>query len=292
MRPQGRRHNQRGRARSSRPNRPAIAIPKRNIDINCDIGQGLGIYQNEFEEKVIPYVTSVNIACGGHTGDPLTMTRAIDLAKKHNVSTGALIGYSDILGNGQREIYLDVDELRAMVLYQLGALHALAHARGLEIRHVRAHGFLYRQLYTDLLIAETVAKAIAEFNSWIILVGLSSPILAQACINANIKMGHEVLINRRYRKDGTILPYSTVIDGKNFIEQSARRAREIIQTGYLTCEDKTRIPLNADTIHVPSDSQEAVELARTTRALITNPKPIHADKFDKYLSDLTVLSSK
>lgn len=265
-------------------------IPKRHIDLNCNIGQGFGVFQNSFEEKIVPYVTSVNIACGAHAGDPQTMAKAVDIAKSNNVCVGALIGYNDFIGNGQREMYLSVDELRAMVLYQLGALNALLHSKGLEIRHVRTHGFLYRQMYTDLITAETVAKAIGEFSRWITLVGLSGQVLANACSNANIKAGHEVLISRRYRKDGTILPYNPNFDERKALEESLKRAREVIQTGTITCEDKTRIRVNADTIHLPSDSQNAIELARSTRAMVADPRPLHLDKYDKYFADLTALA--
>lgn len=266
-----------------------VSVPKKHLDINADLGQSFGIYQNQYEEKILPYVTSVNIACGGHAGDPMTISKAIDMSRNHNVSIGALIGYNDPIGNGQREMYLGVDELRAMVLYQLGALHSLLHSKGLEIRHVRTHGFLYKQLYTDQLIAETVAKAIAEFSRWIILVGLTGPILANACSTANIKMGQEVLISRRYRKDSTILPYNKTIDSKNFIEEAAQRTRQLIQSGTIICEDKTKIRVNVDTIHVPSDSEESVELARTVRAMIAEPKPIDLEKYEKYFADLSVL---
>ncbi|MBI3590210.1 MAG: LamB/YcsF family protein [Candidatus Melainabacteria bacterium] len=283
-----RRYNSRSRHRSKPPitSSSSLGIAKRNLDINCDVGQGFGIYQNPYEEQILPYVTSINIACGTHAGDPLTMAKTIDAAKKYNTSIGALIGYNNLIGNGQNEMYLGVDELRALVLYQLGALHGLLHSKGLEIRHVRTHGFLYRQLYTDLLIAETVAKAIAEFSRWIILIGLSGPILTSACDNVNIKMGQEVQVSRRYRKDGTILPFSPNIDGKNLLEESTRRAREIIQTGSLTCEDKSKLRINVDTIHIPSDSKESVELARTLKAMIVDPKPILMDKYDKYFADL------
>ena len=265
-------------------------VQKKNLDINCNVGQGFGIYQNQFEEKLMPYVTSINIACGAHAGDPLTMTRVIDLAKNHNVSIGALIGFDDRVGNGEREMYLGVEELRAMVLYQLGALHALLHSKGLEIRHVRTHGFLYKQLYTDVLIAEAVAKAVSEFSSWITLVGLSGSVLATACANANIRAGHEVQVARRYRKDGTILPSTSSINAKNLIESAADKARELIQTGRLTCEDNSKIRVNADTIHVPSDSEQSIELARLVRAMVPEPKPLHMDKFDKYIAGVSVLN--
>lgn len=271
------------------PTSSSLLVSKRNLDINCNVGQGFGIYQNPFEEKILPYVTSINIACGAHAGDPLTMSRVIDMARNYNLSIGALIGYNHIFSNGQSEMYLNVDELRALVLYQLGALHALLHSKGLEIRHVRAHGFLYRQLYTDELITETVAKSISEFSRWIILVGLSGPVLTSACNNANIKFGQEVQITRRYRRDGTILPYSPNLDGKNLLENSTRRAREIIQTGSITCEDKSKIRINVDTIHIPSDSKESIDIARTVRGMIADPKPILMDKYDKYFADLATV---
>lgn len=282
-------HRSRPRHRHHVPTASPLLVSKRNLDINCNMGQGFGIYQNQFEEKILPYVTSINIACGAHAGDPLTMSRVIDLARNYNVSIGALIGYNHIFTNGQSEMYLNVDELRALVLYQLGALHALLHSKGLEIRHVRAHGFLYRQLYTDELITETIAKSIAEFSRWIILVGLSGPVLTNACNNANVKFGQEVQITRRYRRDGTILPYSPNLDGKNLLEHSTRRARELIQTGSITCEDKSKIRINVDTIHIPSDSKESIDIARTVRGMITDPKPILMDKYDKYFADLATI---
>lgn len=286
-----RRQYHRSRQRDSHhiPTTSPLLVSKRNLDINCNIGQGFGIYQNPFEENILPYVTSINIACGAHAGDPLTMSRVIDLARNYNVSIGALIGYNHIFSNGQSEMYLNVDELRALILYQLGALHGLLHSKGLEIRHVRAHGFLYRQLYTDELITETVAKSIAEFSRWIILVGLSGPVLTSACNNANVKFGQEVQITRRYRRDGTILPYSPNLDGKHLLEHSTRRAREIIQTGSITCEDKSKIRINVDTIHIPSDSNESIDIARTVRGMITDPKPILMDKYDKYFADLATV---
>src|SRR3990167_107674 len=183
---QHRRYNRRPQHHSSKEPLSTPSVPKKHLDINGDLGQSFGIYQNHYEEKILPYVTSVNIACGGHAGDPLTISKAIDMSRNHNVSIGALIGYNDPIGNGEREMYLGVDELRAMVLYQLGALNALLHSKGLEIRHVRTHGFLYKQLYTDQITAETVAKAIAEFDRWITLVGLSGPVLSNACSNVNI----------------------------------------------------------------------------------------------------------
>lgn len=281
-----------GYNKSRNPVQPgSILTPMRNnLDINCNVGQGFGHIQIPYEEEMFEYVTSINIACGMHSGDPKTMSRMIDLAKEYDVSAGALIGYPDIIGNGNREMYLEVDELRAYVLYQLGALNALLYSRGLEIRHVRAHGTLYKHLYTDPLIAETVAKAIAEYSKWIALVGLAGPILNNACSVANIRAGKEVLIDRRYRKDGTILPFSEVIDGADYLKKSLSKAREIIQGGFISCEGKYKLKINPSTIHLPSDREDSSELARAIRGMISDPKPLHLDKYDSYFADFETLS--
>ena len=286
------RHNNRGRRHNSYKSRhPSRDIPqvKRNLDINCNLGQGFGVYQNHFETKVLPYVTSVNISCGLHAGDPLTMAKAIDSLKNTDIKIGALIGLDDKVHCGEIETYVNVDELRALVLYQLGALHGLLHARGLEINHVRAHGFLYKLIYTDVLMAETVAKAIHEFSSWITLVGLSGHVLTTACNNANIRAGHEVQIARRYRKDGTILP-STAAYEQKMVEHASVRARELIQYGNLVCEDGSKIKLNVDTIHVPSDTEQSIELARAVRSMVAKPRPLNFSKHDKYLAAMSVLN--
>lgn len=276
---------QQQRRPQKRQHRTLRATPKKHMDINCDIGQGLGILQNSHEEQVLPYVTSINIACGMHTGDPNTMAKVIDSAKKYNVNFGALIGYPDLIGNGQREMYLPVDELRAMVLYQLGGLNALLHARGIEMTHVRAHGFLYKQLYTDQLVAETVAKAISEFSSWITLIGLSGPVLANACANANIRMAREIIIDRRYRRDGTILPLNKIINKKSYLEDASTRAREFLNKGTITCEDGSKIISSATTMHIPSDNEVAVELARTVWSLVPEPRQLHTGKYSSYFTD-------
>lgn len=277
-------------ARSVTGTNTAFTPLRKNMDINCDIGQGIGQFQFPFETEMLPYVTSVNIACGSHAGDPKTMSKMIDLAKENDLNIGALIGYPDLLTNGQREMYLEVDELRSMVLYQLGALNALVHSKGLDVRHVRTAGFLYKQMYTDQLVAETVAKAVAEFSKWITLVGLAGQTLEKACTSANIKMGSEVLIERRYRKDGTVLSFSEAIDGRNYLDQCSERAREIIQTGQISCEGG-ELKVAPHTIHIPSNRPECVNLASTVRAMIQDPKPINCDRYDAYFSDIAELAN-
>ncbi|HEY9731818.1 MAG TPA: LamB/YcsF family protein, partial [Drouetiella sp.] len=129
------------------------------LDINTNLGEGYGPYKMEGESDVLPYVTSANIACGAHAGDPLIMEAALEEVRYYGLSLGAHIGYPDIQGFGRREMHLSTAELRATILFQLGALAGLARTLGFEITQVRPHGFLYRQITGDPRTAAVVAKA-------------------------------------------------------------------------------------------------------------------------------------
>src|SRR5580658_2884203 len=167
------------RSRNREPQQaPAAATPQaptariflnHGIDINTNLGEGFGPYRIEGESDMLPYVTSANIACGAHAGDPVLMEAALEEVRYYGLSLGAHIGYPDLAGFGRREIHLTSGELRASILYQLGALSGLARTLGFEITQVRPHGFLYRQLFHDARTATTVARAIAEFDRWLVL---------------------------------------------------------------------------------------------------------------------------
>ena len=138
------------------------------IDINTNLGEGFGPYRIEGESDILPYVTSANIACGAHAGDPVLMEAALEEVRYYGLSLGAHIGYPDLQGFGRREIHLTSGELRATILYQLGALAGLARTLGFEITQVRPHGFLYRQMFHDARTVTTVAKSIAEYDRWLV----------------------------------------------------------------------------------------------------------------------------
>ena len=134
------------------------------IDLNCDIGQSFGVYKNELEYGLLPYVSSVNISCGSHAGDPVTIMNAIKAAKEYNLAIGAHVGYPDIQGFGYRNMQLSDEELQAVVVYQIGALSALAKTYNLVIEHVRPHVALYIYAEKDFNISCSIAKAIAGFD--------------------------------------------------------------------------------------------------------------------------------
>ena len=174
------------------------------IDLNCDIGQSFGVYKNELEYGLLPYVSSVNISCGSHAGDPVTIMNAIKAAKEYNLAIGAHVGYPDIQGFGYRNMQLSDEELQAVVVYQIGALSALAKTYNLVIEHVRPHGALYIDAAKDFNISCSIAKAIAGFDPWLIYIGAAGENLVKAGEFANLRVAEEVHLDRKYNFDGSI----------------------------------------------------------------------------------------
>ena len=140
----------------------------KNIDFNCDLAQAYGIYKNNTELELLDYVSSVNISCGFHAGDPVTIKEALLAAKEKNVVIGAHIGFNDIQGFGYRPVELKEDELEALVVYQIGALMSFAKAYGVTIEHVRPHGAMYKMAEADFTFSCAIAKAIKKCSDWLV----------------------------------------------------------------------------------------------------------------------------
>ncbi len=170
------------------------------IDLNCDIGESVGN-----EEAIMPYITSANIACGFHAGDEVSMRRTVRLAKKYEVAIGAHPGWKDKEGFGRREMSVSPDDVEALVLYQIGALYAIAKVEGLELRHVKPHGALYNQAAKDKLLAKAIARAVKRFNPDLTLVGLAGSSLIEAGVEAGLRVAGEGFPDRNYNSDGTLI---------------------------------------------------------------------------------------
>ena len=170
------------------------------IDLNCDIGESVGN-----EEAIMPYITSANIACGFHAGDEVSMRRTVRLAKKYEVAIGAHPGWKDKEGFGRREMSVSPDDVEALVLYQIGALYAIAKVEGLELRHVKPHGALYNQAAKDELLAKAIARAVKQFNPDLILIGLAGSGLVEAGVEAKLRVAQEGFPDRNYNPDGTLI---------------------------------------------------------------------------------------
>jgi UPF0271 protein len=257
------------------------------IDINTNLGEGFGPYRMEGESDILPYVTSANIACGAHAGDPVLMEEALEETRYYGLALGAHIGYPDLAGFGRREIHMPVNELRASILYQLGALSGLARTLGFDISQVRPHGFLYRQVSSDLRIAVTVARAIAEFDPWLVLIGPASTNLLTAGERAGIRVAGEAWIDRMYDHNGHLLPHThskAVIKSPHEI---LRQAQSLINHGTVIASDNSIVKINFQTIHIHSRIPQGKLLAEKLRSIIPHACSLTKEPFTPDKEDIT-----
>lgn len=240
------------------------------LDINTNLGEGYGHYKMDGEAEILPYVTSANIACGAHAGDPVHMEEALEMVRYYGLALGAHIGYPDIQGFGRREMHLSSSELRATVLFQLGALSGMARTFGFEITQVRPHGYLYRQMSHDVRIATIVAKAIAEFDPWLVVIGPASNSLLQSGERAGIRVAPEALVDRVYDADGNLLPHThsrAIIKSPNEI---LRQAQNLIYKNQVVAVDGSIVRLDFQTIHLHASVPDCHHIAEEIRRMIPN----------------------
>jgi UPF0271 protein len=178
----------------------------KRIDLNCDIGEGFGVYTTGEDERLLDVVTSANIACGFHAGDPSTMLRTVRLCAERGVAIGAHPGLPDMAGFGRREMAISPQEAYDMTVYQLGALNGFVRAEGAVMRHVKPHGALYNMAAADAGLAAAIAEAVWRVDASLILVGLAGSELIRAGAAAGLATAAEAFADRRYRQDGTLVP--------------------------------------------------------------------------------------
>jgi UPF0271 protein len=186
------------------------------IELNCDVGESFGPWQMGQDDDLIPLVSAVNIACGAHAGDPLTMTRTIDSALAAGAAIGAHPGYPDLLGFGRRDLSMSAEEVEASVLFQVSALAGMARAAGGELRHVKAHGALYHAASRDGGLAAAVVRAISRVADGLIVVGPPGSALLAAATTAGLATQAEGFADRTYEADGSLrsrrLPGGLLLD--------------------------------------------------------------------------------
>ena len=201
------------------------------IDINCDLGESFGVYKLGRDADILPYISSANIACGFHAGDPRMMVQTVRLAKANGVKVGAHPGYPDLVGFGRRDMAMLPDEIEAMLLYQIGALAGICKAEGVDLVHVKPHGALYNKAAKDPDLAVTIAKSIREFSRELVLVGLAGSYLVAAGNEAGLHIFSEGFADRIYEPDGSLrsrnLPEAMITDPK----EVARHGLELAKNG-------------------------------------------------------------
>ncbi|MBQ3954922.1 MAG: LamB/YcsF family protein, partial [Clostridia bacterium] len=173
-------------------------------DLNSDLGESFGAYKIGEDDQIIPLVSSVNIACGWHAGDPLVMQKAVALAKQYGVSIGAHPGFPDLMGFGRRTMNATPAEVKAYIQYQVGALDAFCRAAGVKLHHVKPHGAMYNMAGADIRLARAVAEAVAEIDDSLILLALSGSEMIRAAEDIGLPSASEVFADRAYEEDGSL----------------------------------------------------------------------------------------
>jgi len=241
---------------------------KMRIDLNSDVGESFGAYKLGLDEEVIPHITSANIACGFHAGDPGVMRKTVASAKRFGVEVGAHPGYPDLMGFGRRNMDATLEEIQDYVIYQMGALQAFAQAYGLKLQHVKAHGALYNMAVAIPEMWEAIAEAVARVDKEIILVALASSnreMLMGIRKRHGIRFAFEAFPDRAYKSDGSLAPRKEMGAVIHDPEVVAQRALMMALEGKVISTDGTEIELRADTLCVHGDNPAAVQIVKKIR---------------------------
>jgi UPF0271 protein len=232
------------------------------VDLNCDMGESFGAYVMGNDEAILETITSANIACGFHAGDPTTMRRTVRMALEKNVGIGAHPGLPDLAGFGRREMTISANEAFDLVVYQIGALYGFVKAEGGRMQHVKPHGALYNMAAVGKGLAEAIAEAVYKVDPELILFGLAGSELVRAGERVGLKTAHEVFADRTYQADGTLTsrrePNALITDHLVAIRQIIRMVKE----SKVTAIDGTEVEIQADTICIHGDGKTALEFAR------------------------------
>ncbi len=253
------------------------------VDLNSDIGEGFGAYTMGMDEEIMKCVTSVNVACGWHAGDPLIMDKTVKFAKENNVAIGAHPGYPDLLGFGRRKIDVTPEEARTYMLYQLGALDAFAKANGMKLQHMKLHGGFYNSAAVDPKLADAVLDGIEAYDKNLIVMILSGSYMAKEAKRRGLRVAEEVFADRGYNADGTLvnrkLPGAFVKDP----DEAIKRVIKMVKTKKVTAVNGEEIDIDADSICVHGDNPKAIEFVNRIRnSLIAEGiSVVSLDKFIK-----------
>ncbi|AEB12907.1 LamB/YcsF family protein [Marinithermus hydrothermalis] len=235
------------------------------VDLNADAGESFGAWRMGQDEALFPLLTSVNLACGFHAGDPRTMLRAVRLAKSHGVRVGAHPGFPDLVGFGRRDLDASPEEVYADVLYQIGALAAFLRLEGMPLHHVKPHGALYLRMARDPEIARAVAQAVKDYDPELPLVLLGGTAMEEAARAVGARYVREAFPDRAYLSNGQLAPRrmegALVHDPK----RAAERAVQMVVEGKVKALDGGWVEVKAETLCIHGDNPESVAIARAVR---------------------------
>jgi 5-oxoprolinase (ATP-hydrolysing) subunit A len=240
-------------------------MARTSIDLNSDLGESFGAFQIGYDAELFPLISSANVACGFHGGDPRVIARTVTLAKEHGVAVGAHPGFPDLVGFGRRVIAATVDEIRTDTLYQLGALDAFCRAGGVPMRYVKAHGALSNVAMKDASVARAIAEAVAAFDNRLSLMVLPGTELQTAAESVGLPAIMEAYADRAYHSDGTLVsrrePGAMITDP----ETAAARMLRLVTEGKVTTIEGSELEVEVESICTHSDTPGAVEIVRAMR---------------------------
>lgn len=239
------------------------------LDLNSDVGESFGHYTLGNDVALLPFITSANVACGFHAGDPATMKATVARAAALNVAIGAHPGLPDLQGFGRRSMNISAEEAYDMVLYQLGALQSFTTAQGVPLYHVKPHGALYNMAAKDETLAMAICQAVKDSHPELILFGSAGSALINSARSLGLAVAQEVFADRTYQPDGTLTPRHQEGAMITDIHQAIQQVLSIVRNGYALSLQGTRVPLSADTLCIHGDQPGAVSFAHKIRAALS-----------------------
>lgn len=235
------------------------------IDMNCDLAESYGVYRIGMDEEILPYITSANLACGFHASDPVVMSKSVEACKRNSVAVGAHPGFPDLQGFGRRNMIIPPKEVKAMVMYQIGALDAFCRANDITMQHVKPHGALYNMAGKDYELARAVCEAIADVNPRLILMAQAGSQMQKAAEEMHLKMAREIFADRAYEEDGSLVarnkPGAMITDENEAIE----RVITMVRQGKVAAITGKEIPIQADSVCVHGDGEKALLFVKKLR---------------------------
>lgn len=239
-----------------------------DIDLNADLGEGFGPWRMGEDEALLDILSSANVACGFHAGDPVIMDRTVRMAKARGVDVGAHVGFPDLLGFGRRPMQIDTQELVTYVTYQLAALAGMARVAGHRMTHMSFHGALGNMAAADAALAEPLVRAVADFDAGLIISSSASRAIEGAAARCGLRVATTFLADRACDDEGLLVPRKlpdSVIHDRQAV---LARVRQLLEEGTVTSYSGKKIPMRVQSILLHGDTPGAVELARTVRGVV------------------------
>lgn len=236
-----------------------------SIDLNCDMGESFGAWKMGHDDDILPYVTSANIACGFHAGDPAVMRKTVAAAIRHGVALGAHPGLPDLAGFGRRTMDISPENAYDIVVVQVGALAGVAASQGGRLHHVKAHGALYNMAAKNPELAQAIAQAVYDVDRSLVLYALASSVQASIATKTGLRVAHEVFADRTYQNDGSLTSRKQANAMITDPEISIRQVLRMITEGKIATEQGDDITVRADTLCIHGDQPGAAVFAKSIR---------------------------